>query len=65
MTSERHARIKRLFTATLELPDEERGPFLDRECAGDDGLRSEVESLLAFSGSETLAAEIRSEPAST
>jgi len=37
-----------LFAGALELTNPaERGAFLDRECAGNPGLRAEVESLLA------------------
>lgn len=40
-------RLESLFHSASDLPPAERGPFLDRECGGDDALRSEVESLLA------------------
>jgi serine/threonine protein kinase/tetratricopeptide (TPR) repeat protein len=40
-------RIKAIFKEALALPADERGPFLDRACAGDDRLRAEVEALLA------------------
>jgi serine/threonine-protein kinase len=43
-------RLEQLFYAALALAAAERTQFLDRECAGDAGLRAEVESLLAFSG---------------
>ena len=40
-------RVKELFVAALELPDEAaRQAFLDRECAGDAELRRRVEALL-------------------
>ena len=35
------------MTPALDLPPEERGRFLDRECAGNVALRLELESLLA------------------
>lgn len=48
MTPERHERISELFHAALRLDPIEWADFLSRACAGDDQLRSEVESLLAF-----------------
>jgi hypothetical protein len=36
-----------LFALVCDLPREERGAVLDRECAGDAKLRAAVESLLA------------------
>src|SRR4051794_28728997 len=39
--------VKELFTRISELPDDERAPMLDRECASNDALREAVESLLA------------------
>jgi serine/threonine-protein kinase len=46
MTPERWQRAKELFDSALELKAEERRVFLEQECAGDDELRREVESLL-------------------
>jgi eukaryotic-like serine/threonine-protein kinase len=46
MTSERWKQIDALFEAALERDLEERAPFLDHACAGDDALRKQVESLL-------------------
>lgn len=43
-------RIEALFFACEELTQAVRGPFLDRECADDHALRSEVERLLAADG---------------
>jgi serine/threonine-protein kinase len=43
---ERFRQIDALFDAALELPDNERGAWLDRSCAGDALLRTEVEALL-------------------
>ena len=47
MMNERKHKIEELFQAALELdsPDQ-RGSFLDRECAGNPALRAEVEGLL-------------------
>ncbi len=39
--------VKEVFAAAAELPPGERREMLDRECAGDPSLRTEVESLLA------------------
>jgi non-specific serine/threonine protein kinase/serine/threonine-protein kinase len=44
---ERWAEVKRIFHAALDLSDEERTPFVQRECAQDIAIRAEVESLLA------------------
>src|SRR5918994_2094336 len=40
-------RVRALFHGALETPPDGRGTFLDAACAGDDGTRHEVESLLA------------------
>lgn len=47
MTSERWHQIKSVLAAVLEQPVEERTIFLAQACNGDDGLRAEVESLMA------------------
>src|SRR5215831_8599844 len=47
MTPERYQRISELFHTALEFEGEQRAAFLDQACAGDDGLRREVESLIA------------------
>lgn len=47
MTPERYQQIGRLYHAALELSQSERAVWLDRECAGDEALRREVESLIA------------------
>jgi serine/threonine protein kinase len=49
-TPERWARIERLFHEALARGAHDRGPFLTDACAGDDALRCEVESLLAYEG---------------
>src|SRR5437870_13156793 len=41
------ARLRELFDEALGLEPERRGDFLDRQCGGEDGLRPEIESLLA------------------
>ncbi|PYQ41054.1 MAG: hypothetical protein DMF77_17005 [Acidobacteria bacterium] len=47
MPDERWQRVKELIGAALERPPEARAAFLKTACAGDEGLRHEVESLLA------------------
>ncbi len=47
MIAERSQRLESLFTSAVELNPLERAAFLDSACAGDPGLRSEIESLLA------------------
>lgn len=51
---EKWDQVKELFTLALERDPEERSDFLRQACAGDDSLRSEVESLLSsFDGTAT------------
>ncbi len=45
--NERWERIEKLYQAALERPPGERAAFLEEACAGDEGLRRELESLLA------------------
>src|SRR5262245_8290976 len=47
MTPERWAQVDQLLAKALERSDAERAAFLAEVCAGDEGLRHEVESLLA------------------
>ena len=55
MTPERWQQVKGLFRSALEHEIEERAAFLERACAGDDGLRHEVESLLgSFEESDSI-----------
>jgi predicted Ser/Thr protein kinase len=53
MTPERRERVWALFDQAAELPPDARGAFLDAACAGDAGLRAEVESLLAHESGAT------------
>ena len=48
MTAERSQEIERLYHEARGRDPSERGAFLDRACAGDASLRTEVESLLAW-----------------
>jgi eukaryotic-like serine/threonine-protein kinase len=55
VTPERWQQVKELFRSALGHEEESRAAFLDRACAGDDGLQREVESLLAsFDESESI-----------
>ena len=47
MTPQRHRQAGELYHAALERPARERAAFLAEACGGDEGLRREVESLLA------------------
>jgi eukaryotic-like serine/threonine-protein kinase len=40
------ARAIEIFTEAIQLPKEEQSAFLDRACAGNEGLRQKIESLL-------------------
>jgi serine/threonine-protein kinase len=50
MKPERWKQLDELLEAALERPATERAAFVDRACAGDDELRSELESLLISDG---------------
>ncbi|TWU57703.1 protein kinase domain-containing protein [Rubripirellula reticaptiva] len=44
---ENAARVESIFFDALDLPATERDAFIDRQCAGDENLRSKVNDLLA------------------
>src|ERR1022692_2058600 len=48
MDSERLCRVEQLYHEVLERKEAERSAFLASACAGDENLRREVESLLAY-----------------
>ncbi|HSO76449.1 MAG TPA: hypothetical protein VLU47_16570, partial [Blastocatellia bacterium] len=48
MKSERWKQIDELVQAALDRSAEERTAFIEKACAGDDLLRREVESVLAY-----------------
>src|SRR5258705_1478759 len=48
MKPERWQQIERLYHAALELNPAERAAFLREACAGEDAVRSEIESLLGY-----------------
>src|SRR5438046_7173137 len=47
MKAERWEKVIDLFQSALERAPEERTAFLDESCHGDEGMRREVQSLLA------------------
>ena len=47
MSPDQERRLEEIFSDARNLPPQERAAFLDQACAGDVGLRQEVESLLA------------------
>jgi eukaryotic-like serine/threonine-protein kinase len=48
MKPERWQRIEQLYHRVVEYAPEQRGAFLEKACDGDQALREEVESLLAY-----------------
>jgi Tol biopolymer transport system component len=48
MTPERWQQVERLYQAALEREPSQRAAFLKQACAGDEAVRQEVESLLAY-----------------
>jgi hypothetical protein len=60
MTSERYARVKEIFLAVCGVDAASREEIIARECAGDEELRQEVESLLKHHNAQTLIADDRS-----
>src|SRR4030088_2546620 len=48
MDSERWHKIQELYHSAVEVPESQRATFLRESCAGDEALRHEVESLLAY-----------------
>jgi serine/threonine protein kinase len=48
MTPERWQQVERLYQAALEREPSQRAAFLNQACAGDEVVRREVESLLAY-----------------
>jgi serine/threonine protein kinase len=60
MQSERWVQVEKLYQAARERPPGERDAFLKQTCAGDEALREEIESLLAY---ESQAATFMDTPA--
>src|SRR5215471_12926664 len=50
--SENWERIQSLFLEAIDLPPTERSSFLDTACAGDEQVRREVESLIAYDSTD-------------
>jgi non-specific serine/threonine protein kinase/serine/threonine-protein kinase len=48
MQPERWRRLEHLYHAAMEQEEDQRASFLESSCAGDRGLRVEVESLIAY-----------------
>ena len=48
MQSERWREVERLYHLALEREESRRAQFLEQACGGDEALRREVESLLAY-----------------
>jgi eukaryotic-like serine/threonine-protein kinase len=48
MRPERWQQVERLYQAALEREPSQRAAFLKEACAGDEVVRQEVESLLAY-----------------
>ena len=53
MKPERWEQVAQLHRAALERKESERAAFLGEACGGDEDLRREVESLLAYEGKDT------------
>jgi predicted Ser/Thr protein kinase len=54
MTPEQYQKLKQIFTAAVQLDETRRTAFLDEQCAGDDELRRQVDSLLRHHRPETV-----------
>jgi serine/threonine protein kinase/tetratricopeptide (TPR) repeat protein len=50
MQAERWRCVEQLYHSAMEQAEGEREAFLERSCAGDQALRAEVESLIAYAG---------------
>ncbi len=61
MTADRWRHIEDLFVQAVERPLTERQDFLDRVCGEDEGLRRELESLLACDAPDQRLVEIRAD----
>jgi len=64
MEAERWQKIKGLFDAALKFAPAQREKFLDNACGNDEGLRREVEKLLAsFADDSFMEQPAATEPA--
>jgi serine/threonine protein kinase/Tol biopolymer transport system component len=50
MTPERWQMVRGILESAMELRPEDRGPYLDRECASDASLRQDVDKYLSIDG---------------
>ena len=50
MQAERWRQLEQVYHAAMEQDEADRAAFLERSCAGDQDLRVEVESLIAYAG---------------
>ena len=50
MTPDRWKKIEEVYHSAREREESQRAAFLEEACTGDDALRREVESLLAYEG---------------
>lgn len=57
MTAERYGVVKEVFLEAIELPPEQRVPFVMRRCDGDDDLAAAVRAMLAADADEAPAVE--------
>ena len=57
-----HQRAKELFLAAVERPPADRAAFIDEACTGDEALRRELESLLAYHDAEETTEPPQEEP---
>ncbi len=62
MDREGYARVRELFMAAEELPEEQRASFLDGACGNDQELRSEVESLLGHTSDDAFIEDREDDP---
>jgi eukaryotic-like serine/threonine-protein kinase len=58
-----YQRLKRIFYSVSEMEPSSRDAFLDSECAGDSGIRGEIEKLLSSLDSDFLEAPAATEHA--
>jgi serine/threonine protein kinase/Tol biopolymer transport system component len=52
MNSDRWQRVEEIFDQAIQMEADKRASYLDHACAGDDGLRRDVEQLLASDSSK-------------
>ena len=57
MTPERWRQIEDVYEAVMARPAAERAEAVDELCAGDEGLRKEIEALLAHAGDASVFLE--------